>query len=442
MLVAGRLPFPRASGGIGRRAGFRCQCPKGRGGSSPPSRTQRSGGFPPLLFSYSWRVLLEDVAEVVQVPRVAPADSFVLHAPLELLARVAVLDHVDESAVSVAEARIAAIAAAYEAFGAGVEEPSPLDGTPDGLAAALGQAIAAGDLAATDRAAAALAAGASVPDLRRLLAPVLVDSLGAAAHAPIFLRLLRCVDGADGRSVRSMLRPLARELARNPEWRLTWFDSVESVVASSDDELDRALAAVPYLGVPGSDFIHPLMDQAERSGVASAVLTTALPDSIAAVLQSVQRVAARSMVQEDTQYAPYGWTHCLTMPQAVCSVADECTDPRRALFVAATHVVGFRAAFAPTPLDLEWEPTVPNIDPVAALDHDPDLAAAAAWHCDRARRTALWRALITQAAQHEDAHFVKYVEACRWAASGDPGFEHGYLAAAAKLAAYWHRSTL
>lgn len=29
----------RASGGIGRRAGFRCQCPKGRGGSTPPSRT-------------------------------------------------------------------------------------------------------------------------------------------------------------------------------------------------------------------------------------------------------------------------------------------------------------------------------------------------------------------------------------------------------------------
>ncbi len=31
----------RASGGIGRRAGFRCQCPKGRGGSTPPSRTAK-----------------------------------------------------------------------------------------------------------------------------------------------------------------------------------------------------------------------------------------------------------------------------------------------------------------------------------------------------------------------------------------------------------------
>ena len=33
------LPPARASGGIGRRAGFRCLCPKGCGGSSPPSPT-------------------------------------------------------------------------------------------------------------------------------------------------------------------------------------------------------------------------------------------------------------------------------------------------------------------------------------------------------------------------------------------------------------------
>lgn len=47
--ILGKLSFTgspdavtRASGGIGRRAGFRCQCPKGRGGSTPPSRTDRT----------------------------------------------------------------------------------------------------------------------------------------------------------------------------------------------------------------------------------------------------------------------------------------------------------------------------------------------------------------------------------------------------------------
>src|SRR5918993_1266945 len=42
-----RSPSPtRASGGIGRRAGFRCQCPKGRGGSTPPSRTAKARRSP------------------------------------------------------------------------------------------------------------------------------------------------------------------------------------------------------------------------------------------------------------------------------------------------------------------------------------------------------------------------------------------------------------
>src|SRR5262245_3585179 len=46
----------RASGGIGRRAGFRCLCPQGRGGSSPPSPTEGQPMFRPprgssLLFS-------------------------------------------------------------------------------------------------------------------------------------------------------------------------------------------------------------------------------------------------------------------------------------------------------------------------------------------------------------------------------------------------------
>lgn len=41
----------------GRRAGFRCQCPKGRGGSNPPSRTQSKGTpvFGPGFLSFNPR---------------------------------------------------------------------------------------------------------------------------------------------------------------------------------------------------------------------------------------------------------------------------------------------------------------------------------------------------------------------------------------------------
>ena len=45
----------RAGGGIGRRARFRSVCPKGRGGSTPPSRTQRQApGSSAWGFTSSW----------------------------------------------------------------------------------------------------------------------------------------------------------------------------------------------------------------------------------------------------------------------------------------------------------------------------------------------------------------------------------------------------
>src|SRR5699024_4877442 len=46
----------RASGGIGRRAGFRCQCLHGRGGSSPPSRTARNQPFISVKGCFAFRL--------------------------------------------------------------------------------------------------------------------------------------------------------------------------------------------------------------------------------------------------------------------------------------------------------------------------------------------------------------------------------------------------
>ena len=188
----------------------------------------------------------------------------------------------------------------------------------------LAGAVAAGDLDGTDAAAAALAARADAASMRALLAHDLVPRLAAAAHAPIFLQLLAWVRGADTAVVRAMLRPLARELARNPGWHLDWW-TAEGVGPRPDDagdDLAHALASVPYLGVPGSDFIFPLMDQAQRSGVAQRSLAGVLPSDPQVAARVVSRVALRSMLQESTDFAPYGWTHCLTMPQAVMSLAD------------------------------------------------------------------------------------------------------------------------
>ena len=82
------------------------------------------------------------------------------------------------------------------------------------------------------------------------------------------------------------------------------------------------------------------------------------PDDIGERARAVLRAAAWSMLLEPGDHAPYGWSHCLTMPQAVLGLAGT-VDPSIALAVAATYVVGFRSALAVNPL----EPVFPTEDP-------------------------------------------------------------------------------
>ena len=70
--------------------------------------------------------LVAAVASVVRTPRTDPADSFVLHAPLELAARAALLPRVAPGERSKARAQIAAIATAYDAFGPAAPPPRDL----------------------------------------------------------------------------------------------------------------------------------------------------------------------------------------------------------------------------------------------------------------------------------------------------------------------------
>ncbi len=112
--------------------------------------------------------LVSAVADELRHPREEPADSFVLHAPLELAARTALLPRVPDLARDAARVRITEIATQYEAFGPAVVDPAPRDfDSPPAAAAALARAIDAGDLDEVDATATALARVASAADLRR-----------------------------------------------------------------------------------------------------------------------------------------------------------------------------------------------------------------------------------------------------------------------------------
>jgi hypothetical protein len=321
-------------------------------------------------------------AAVVDVPKAAEPDSFVLHAPLELLARALLLERVPPEARPGAHKRLQWLADRYIAAGPPADAPAP----PSDL---------------------------DVHDV--------VLSLAAAGHAPILASLRPRVP-----SVVETFgeRLVAMELARNPDWRFEWPTTRPGTGESSHDLAER-LAAPRSPGDPGTNFIYPTMHLTETSGLAAEVLEAPLRGlQVDEARRTLLRVAAHSMLQDDPDAAPYGWTHCLTLPQAVLVVADHGADPDVAVTVAATYVLGFRATLGQVRLDPAFTPARRT-------------AAGRIWMAAEDERDGLVDEIVTFGALHPDAHVAKYTLACLDAAAADPEAERLFLAAAAHLQEWW-----
>jgi len=379
--------------------------------------------------------LVANAAERIGAPRAEiPGDrfSFVLHAPLELLARAALLPLVEPWARDEARARIEALAADYETCGPALEATAT--GAFDSLesaAAALAGAVGGGDLAAIDVAAAWLGARARPDQLRTLLGDLCLPALAAAGHANIYLALLGRTQprGLPGQ----MLRHPAHALGLGPR------DSIEIpavTTGGSGDELLSRLADITPVGPPAVPFIAPLLLHAQEKDVFAAVREDdgrfRAPSSVPF---EIIRFAAHTMLQGDPEQAPYGWTHCLTLAQAPLLIGAAGSDTGATTFVAAAYMAAHWAAYGTGHIDLAYRPDPVGVDLRDALADDPATAAAAAWHApDRAGTAAL---LATAASGHHDAHRVKYTLACLDAAACDPEATPLYLAAAAYLNAWW-----
>ena len=361
--------------------------------------------------------LIERATRVVEVPRANPADSFVLHASLNLMARIGLLGHVDPEALPAAEAAIETMVERYQSSGPAVSPPRTLSLTGvEEAARRLGTAIEAGDLDHVDALASWLTAHGPIATLTSLLGEAVIDSLAAAGHVPIGFHLLRRVN--EGSLSPSLLRGPLRELARHPEWKIRWFRDLRD--PAEPEPLTTALASLPYVGPPESDFIFPLMSQIEQEKLGPLGLGPALgpvPD-VASASRVLLRAAALSMLHGDPARAPYGWSHCFTMPQGALSLANRGVEARTAVAVAATFVAGFRIAYRSEPFGslgdeaaVEWvlsDTTGPNQTELANF-----------------------------ASQHHDEHLVKYTLACFHAAEDDPAWRTVYLQAAAYLADWW-----
>jgi hypothetical protein len=355
-----------------------------------------SARFAPARGDTAALEVIARAASVIAVPKAGPSNSFVLHAPLELMARVGLLPFVPAERRADALAMIDWLREEYEGVG------EPADESVEMWTPAERRLV-----------------GRSVHELLGESGEGLVTSLAAAGHAPIGVALLRRVGATLPAGVLpvTLLRGAVRAIEAQPEWQVRWHRDTEGLGAVNGTgdprSLYAAVRATPRLGRPRSDFIHPLMSQVQDRGVAAELLGPVLAERFdtAQAGRVLARVGSWSMVHDDPDHAPYGWSHSLTMPQAVMALAGAGVSPRTALAVAATYTVGFRAAYGRVDLP---EVMTPGDGPKATV---PELALAASLH--------------------EDAHLVKFTLACLHAAADDPAFAALHLRAAERLAQWW-----
>src|SRR4051812_34651161 len=138
--------------------------------------------------------LTDAVAHVISLPKAEPADSFILHAPLELLARSALLTLVEPDERDLARRRMLWLGATYApardtAARTDTDRRSAAtDGrSPVALLSDLESAIDGGDLEGAEVAAATLADLLPPADLGAALTDTVLPRLAAAAHGNIFL---------------------------------------------------------------------------------------------------------------------------------------------------------------------------------------------------------------------------------------------------------------
>jgi hypothetical protein len=386
------------------------------------------------LATASDAVLIGSVAASIAPPKARIDSSFLLHAPLELLARAWLLPHVPPSGREAARRRIAEIAARYAAEGPEIESKPQAYPTDDAALSALSMALRTGDADAADGALLFLTPRIPIERFRALLAEPILPLLGAAAHTPILLMLL---DAAPGRLPEycALLRSPLRALALEANRRLTWMEAVSRPDGALAPALFDCLAA-PGRAEPSSNSIASTMLAIERNGYAARILAAATDGmTVPTARRILLRVAALSMLLDDPAHAPYGWTHCFTLPQAILSLQDVASDATRLVRIAATHSLGFRATLGSVRLQYLFS-TQPQTGSTAS-QREPADAAVAVFNAGADQHPSTRSQLVERAAIHADAHLVKYTVACLVAADRDPQESALYLAAAAYLGAWW-----
>ncbi len=386
--------------------------------------------------------LIEMCIDAIATPKTTlTPNSFLLHAPLELLARAALLPRVELNRREEARRRIAGIAVRYGHAGDEVQQLElPFDDNETAMQS-LSSAMSNGDQRIVDAALTHLAQRQSLAVIATTLFDPVMTSLGAAGHAPILLAELQRVAGRYGNAA-TLLRAPLRYLLIHPAARWHWYEQRSVPIKSDAHEaqtLARVLAKPESVSVANQSISTQFTAVASTGNLARDLGAFAFTDTNI-IEKALLRAAAHSMLQDDAKHAAYGWTHCLTMPLALLTNARISQNPSGAVAMASAEIYAFRATMSGIALDYQWIPEPPRHRELAIAT--PQEAASIAFHATVHSRRGLHSELATFAATHRDAHLAKYTLACFDAAACDPECSSLYFAAAAYLGAWWRERDL
>jgi hypothetical protein len=389
--------------------------------------------------------LLSAAIESIARPAVKE-DSFSVHAPLELLARFILLERVDYSARELARQQIVGLVAWYtnryqrmpiRAVNAGEPVTSPLD-------MAL-RAVRTQDGQIANDAASLIVEHSTVDDVLRGLSDEFTTRLDVSAHSHIFLRLLREFDLHYPKRglplVRNFLVYLTRTAPVRQSWPLAARDltprTPEASVLTCEEFITRMLNP-PRTPRPAAGGIRAIVQAVEATTALSVIDMDDLRRDAAARTMAAMRAACRigpmSMLAESADHAKYGWTHCLTLPEAIWGLDGVLAQQGVAAAAAVAFAIAYRSTIGAREL------TVGSVagEPLSA---EQDRAEAAYEFIDRLHQdeAAAVRGLVSGACVRSDCHLVKYTLSALAAAARDGDARELYLSSAASLLALWQR---
>lgn len=398
--------------------------------------------------------LYRSVAAIISKPQAKGINSFALHAPLELMARFGLLPFVDPQERRLARMQMVATAAAYESGIEAVELPKPINPFPSFSAAKqeFTRTFRSASPDGLDSVVLQISSQFGTASLVELLTPLALPTLTGASHSHIGLwLLLRHGMAASEAGDAKLLRAAVRRIAAEPNLQLSSFSGMAVAggqkLTQTPEQLEHEVLeklSNPPKGQPGTASLRPLIQAGERTGnpdmlFGNIIRTDLTNEQVDAAFRAVLRVCAHSMLQDDLGQAKFGWSHCLTLPQAACGLANVNIDRKLALAATLVWITSYRSILSRIPLNFGWSPEAvdASISISEALHTSPATAAARVWHADPAEIPMIMRTLATEASIRTDQHLAKYTRACFDVVSFDPLHKHLYLAAAAHLCALW-----